>query len=77
MLYEVITSLDLDGEQMKRLGFTAETQLQMQALVKTRENIEFLKGDSKEYDFESLDIKCDLIFIDGNHTFEYVRNNFV
>ena len=37
--------------------------------------IEHLYGDSRTFDFKSLNKKFDLIFIDGNHNFEFVKND--
>jgi len=68
-------SLDLDDQHMNQLRFSPEMQSQMQVLLKNKENIDFIKGDSRKVDFQSLNAKCDLIFIDGNHTFEYVKHD--
>jgi predicted O-methyltransferase YrrM len=42
---------------------------------KNIDNINHLYGDSTKFDFEGLNQKYDLIFIDGNHTFEYVKQD--
>jgi predicted O-methyltransferase YrrM len=42
---------------------------------KNNPKINHLEGDSKTFDFDALNKKFDLIFIDGNHTFEYVKND--
>lgn len=38
-------------------------------------NIHCLKDDSKNFDFIAFEGKIDLVFIDGNHSFEYVKND--
>ncbi len=42
---------------------------------KNKKNITHLYGDSMHFDFEGLHQKFDLIFIDGNHHYEYVKND--
>ncbi len=41
---------------------------------KDKKNIYHLYGNSMNFDFNSLGKKFDVIFIDGNHHFEYVKN---
>ena len=38
-------------------------------------NVHFLKSDSKYFDFKSYRKQFDMVFIDGNHSFEYVKND--
>lgn len=38
--------------------------------------INLIKGNSLSFDFKTLNTKFDLVFIDGDHTFEGVRSDF-
>ena len=40
---------------------------------KGKKNISHLYGNSKSYDFDSLNKKFDLVFIDGNHKYDFVK----
>jgi len=42
---------------------------------KGKKNIKHLEGNSLNYDFKGLDKKFDLIFIDGDHHYDYVKND--
>lgn len=42
---------------------------------KGKKNINHLEGNSMSFDFKDLDKKVDLIFIDGNHHHDYVKND--
>lgn len=38
-------------------------------------NVNFLKSDSTNFDYTPYKKQFDLVFIDGNHTFKYVKND--
>ncbi len=38
-------------------------------------NVHFLKSDSKTFDFSSFKKQFDLVFVDGNHYYDYVVND--
>ncbi len=44
---------------------------------KDKSNIIHLEGDSLTFDYAGLNKKFDLIFIDGNHTFDYVKSDTI
>ena len=68
-------SLDLGVDTMDRFGYPQTAQSEIGRLVARLENITQLKGDSRHFDFSGLSVKMDLIFIDGNHTYDFVVND--
>ncbi|WP_298367983.1 class I SAM-dependent methyltransferase [uncultured Lutibacter sp.] len=44
-------------------------------LSKKNKGIKHLYGNSLNFDFKKLNKKFDLVFIDGNHTYEYIKND--
>ncbi len=40
-----------------------------------KENVNYLYGNSMDYDFAGLNKKFDLIFIDGDHHYDFVKND--
>jgi predicted O-methyltransferase YrrM len=44
-------------------------------LSKGKQNIIHLEGNSLTYDFSKLNKKFDLVFIDGNHRYDYIKND--
>ncbi len=68
-------SLDLPGEDLRKLG-ASEKYIQEQGKLASRlENVTLLKGDSSTFDFQGLDQTFDLIFIDGDHHYEMVLSD--
>ncbi|MCF8229786.1 MAG: class I SAM-dependent methyltransferase [Bacteroidales bacterium] len=68
-------TLNLPDEKMRELGFP-EKYIGLHAFFsKEIENVKHLKGDSRSFDYAALDKKFDLIFIDGDHHYEYVKND--
>lgn len=69
------TSVTLSAEQMRKLNF-GEAFIKNHGLFsKNISNIKLVEANSHEFDFNSLNKKFDLIFIDGDHTFEGVVND--
>jgi len=68
-------TLCLSDEEMRILGMP-EANIESHMMFSDKlANVKQLRGDSKTFDFESLYQKFDLIFIDGNHHYEYVLND--
>lgn len=68
-------SFNLSNEQLKQLGYNAQYLSQIERLSKDHPNIVHLKGDSQTFDFQALDFKPNLVFIDGDHRTEAVAQD--
>ncbi len=68
-------TLNLPEEEMKKSGLTEDYINQHAFFSKNILNIIHLKGNSKTYDFAGLNKKFDLIFIDGDHHYDLVKND--
>ncbi|MCB9202079.1 MAG: class I SAM-dependent methyltransferase [Flavobacteriales bacterium] len=68
-------TLNLSKEEILSLGFDEKYADLHAFFSKNRDNITHLTGNSLTYDFKKLNKKFDLIFIDGNHHYEFVKND--
>lgn len=68
-------TLNLSSQQMKDRGWSEEYAHQHAYFSKKIEHVEHVFGDSKSFDFYQLKSTFDLIFIDGDHTQDYVVND--
>jgi hypothetical protein len=60
---------------MRKLGFS-ERYINLHGFFsKKYDNVIHLEGNSKTFDFKALNRKFDLIFIDGDHRFEFAKND--
>jgi predicted O-methyltransferase YrrM len=65
-------TLCLTEEEMKKRGMD-EKSIRMHGMFSENlPNVKQLKGDSRDFDFSSLNRKIDLIFIDGDHHYDFV-----
>lgn len=68
-------TLNLCQKDIKDAGYSEKYLKEYGTLSRGLENIIHLRGDSVNFDFAGLNKKFDLIFIDGDHHFEMVRND--
>lgn len=68
-------TLNLSPEQMRGRKLPENYIGLHRFFSKDLTNVVHLEGDSREFDFSSLDKKFDLVFIDGDHHYEMVKND--
>jgi len=69
------TTFNLSDEEMRSMGMS-EAYIGLTAFFsKEIKNITHIRGNSLKYDFSSFNTKYDLIFIDGDHHYEMVKND--
>lgn len=69
------TTLNLSTDEMNELGWAEKYALQHGILSSKNPKILHLTGNTKTFDFGGLNKKYDLIFIDGDHSYEMVLND--
>ncbi len=69
-------TLNLSDNEIKKLGKN-ENYINSIGYFSKKKYIIHLKGNSLNYDFDKLNKKFDLIFIDGEHHYEFVKNDTV
>lgn len=68
-------TLHLSDDEMRRMGMHERTIRSHRFFSEELENVIHLRGDSRYFDFASLDHPFDLIFIDGDHHYDFVRSD--
>jgi Methyltransferase domain len=68
-------SLSLSDKEMKDFGYPASVAGVSDFFIKDTRNIKLIKHNSQTYDFKVLNKKFDLIFIDGDHSYNGVIND--
>lgn len=69
------TSINLSPEQIIEMGIDEKYAHLHGCLIKNPEMIETIYADSLKFDFSSLKCKYDLIFVDGDHSYEAVKSD--
>ncbi|MEY4658672.1 MAG: hypothetical protein RJB36_438 [Bacteroidota bacterium] len=67
-----IFTFNLGDEQLKAMGLENNYIASHRFFSKENQQIEHVFGDSQTYNFDQLETRFDLIFIDGDHTTEAV-----
>jgi predicted O-methyltransferase YrrM len=68
-------TLCLSDEEMRRMGMHPRTIESHRLFSKELENVSQLHGDSRNFDFGKLNRKFDLVFIDGDHHYDFVKSD--
>jgi predicted O-methyltransferase YrrM len=69
------TSVSLSPDELRNRGFS-ENVIDVHGFFSSRlKNANFIRHDSTTFDFQSLNKKFDLIFIDGDHSCQAVRTD--
>ena len=72
---EICFTLNLSETEMKELGLNPNYVSLHRFYSRNIPNVKHLSGNSMSFDFKALNSKFDLIFIDGDHRFEMVKND--
>ncbi len=68
-------TLNLSGKEMQEKGLGQRYIDLHRFYSKDLPNVSHLEGNTLSFDFQSLNRKFDLIFIDGDHRYEMVKND--
>ena len=68
-------TLNLSKEELQSLGLSDRYADNHGLFSKGKKNIIHLTGNSLTFDYQSLDKKFDLIFIDGDHHYDFVKSD--
>lgn len=66
-------TLNLSKEEILELGLSEKYADLHGFFSKGKENIHHLTGNSLNFNFKSLNKKFDVVFVDGDHRYEYVK----
>ena len=68
-------TLCLSDEEMRKMGMHSRTIESHGIFSKGLDNVTQLQGDSRSFDFGQLNKTFDLIFIDGDHHYDFVKSD--
>lgn len=68
-------TLCLSDEEMQSRGMHPATIASHGVFSRDLDNVIQLRGDSRHFDFQALQQKFDLLYIDGDHHYDFVRSD--
>jgi len=68
-------TLCLSDKEMQAMGMQPGTIASHRLFSKGLKNVTQLRGDSRSFDFGKLNRRFDLIFIDGDHHYEFIKSD--
>jgi len=68
-------TLCLTDPEMRKLGMHERTIAAHRLFSKDLDNVIQLRGDSRTFDYKGLHQKFDLIFIDGDHHYDFIKSD--
>ncbi len=68
-------TLNLSGHEMREMGLNQRYIDLHRFYSRDLPNVTHLEGNTLSFDFQSLNRKFDLVFIDGDHHYEMVKND--
>ncbi len=68
-------TLNLSKEEILSLGLSEKYADLHAFFSQHKKNINHLFGDSRHFDFSQFDKKFDVVFIDGDHKYDFVKND--
>jgi hypothetical protein len=72
-----VVSVTLSKEEMKAMGFNPRMAMMDGYFLSSETNIRRIGHNSLTFDFNSLGKKFDLIFVDGDHTYDAVKSDTI
>jgi predicted O-methyltransferase YrrM len=70
-------TLCLSDQEMQRLGMHPRNIQSHGLFSRTLDNVTQLRGDSRHFDFQGLEQKFDLIFVDGDHHYDFIKSDTI
>ncbi len=71
------TSISLSKEEMIEFGLSSSDAQALNFLSKELPNVTHIEANSQTYDFDQLNNKFDVIFIDGDHSYKGVKSDSI
>ena len=68
-------TLCLPDQEMRAMGMHENTIKSHRLFSKELKNVIQLRSDSRSFDFGALDQKFDLVFIDGDHHYDFIKSD--